>query len=207
MMQKNQQRVCTVCSEPRDKEWSALCHPCRSERQNRYDRRRYAEKNPGRLSRFDGMKPGRHGLPIRFWASFTEGKATACWMWEKAYNVHGYARYFRKDRYYAAHRLMYEAFFGKKIEAGMHIDHLCRNRGCVNPHHLEKVTARTNILRGIGVAAFNARKTHCKNGHEMRGDNVRIYKKRESTTRLCVACSRLAYRRYQNKLKGLGCAP
>lgn len=69
------------------------------------------------------------------------------------------------QRFYA-HRVMYTALVGT-IPDGLTLDHLCRNRPCVNPDHLEPVTYRENILRSRNAAAENARKTHCIRGHEL----------------------------------------
>jgi hypothetical protein len=69
------------------------------------------------------------------------------------------------------------------------LDHLCRNKACVNPAHLEPVTNRENVLRGVGLSAENARKTHCKRGHPLSGDNVVVSK--GGRKRRCVACERL----------------
>jgi hypothetical protein len=78
----------------------------------------------------------------------------------------------------------YELAIGP-IPEGLTIDHLCRNRGCVNPAHLEAVTNRTNLLRGDGIAALNARKTHCKRGHEFTPENTYVWRE---GTRACRAC-------------------
>lgn len=84
-----------------------------------------------------------------------------------------------------AHRVYYEARFGP-IPAGLQLDHLCRNRGCVNPDHLEPVTCRENLMRGHTVAAANAKKTHCNAGHALAGDNLRVWKGK----RYCIVCQR-----------------
>jgi hypothetical protein len=93
-----------------------------------------------------------------------------------------------------AHRASYEAFIGP-IPDGMTIDHLCRNRKCVNPSHLEAVPMRVNVLRGVGVTAKNAVKTHCVNGHEFNDQNTYS----DSKGRSCRACKRERFRdRYRH---------
>jgi hypothetical protein len=75
----------------------------------------------------------------------------------------------RNARY--LHRLMFEKWYGKPIPNGMTLDHLCRNRACINPKHIEVVTNRENILRGQAPSAENARKRQCKNGHSLTRKN------------------------------------
>lgn len=65
-----------------------------------------------------------------------------------------------------AHRLAYEILVGP-VPAGLTLDHLCRNRACMNPAHLEPVTMRANVLRGEAPAARQARRTHCRHGHPL----------------------------------------
>lgn len=84
-----------------------------------------------------------------------------CWIWTRRPSMNGYGRIGITG---LAHRASYEAFVGP-IPSGLHIDHLCRVRRCVNPAHLEPVTCKENILRGESPEAKFARQTHCKDGH------------------------------------------
>lgn len=96
-------------------------------------------------------------------------------------NGNGYFRVKQAGRRRYAHRVAYEVVHGP-ISAGLVIDHLCRNRWCCNPDHLEPVTNSTNILRGTGASARNAAKTHCPAGHE--------YYVRLDGKRRCSTCDR-----------------
>jgi hypothetical protein len=86
-----------------------------------------------------------------------------------------------------AHRVAYSAFIGP-IPDGLTIDHLCRNRACIEPTHLEAVSKRTNTLRGISPAAIHARKTACHNGHEFTEENT--YIEIGNSARHCRQCRR-----------------
>src|SRR5690606_7991791 len=86
----------------------------------------------------------------------------------------------------------YELLVGP-ISAGLYLDHLCRTPRCVNPHHLEPVTARENSLRGETVLARNLAKTHCPSGHEYTQENTYRAgpaKKTPNGSRQCRTCVR-----------------
>jgi len=94
---------------------------------------------------------------------------SGCWLWTGATRSNGYG-YIRQYVAHVrtsdvqAHRFMYERHVGP-IPKGLSLDHLCRVLQCVNPSHLEPVSHRVNVLRGIGPTARNAQKTYCPQGH------------------------------------------
>lgn len=112
-----------------------------------------------------------------------------CWVPRRAPTQTGYVMVWDHGRFRLTHRVMYESMVGP-IPDGLTLDHLCRNRACCNPDHLEPTTMRENTLRGDAVSAINARKTHCIRGHAF--DSVNTYEWRGH--RHCRACSALRAR-------------
>lgn len=119
----------------------------------------------------------------RFWNKVS--KTDSCWNWTATITKSGYGHFRLNGKLVSAHRLAYELEFGK-IPEGMVIDHLCRNRACVNPNHLEPVTSKINSLRGIN---HNSVKTHCPAGHEYDQQNTRITPKGK---RVCRSCHKMS---------------
>lgn len=118
-----------------------------------------------------------------------------CWEWTGYVNVRGYGALKYRGKVLAAHRVSYELFVGP-IPGGLQLDHLCRNRSCVRPGHLEAVTARVNTLRSLNPAAINSRKTHCKHGHPFSGRNLYVNPNGE---RACRACRNLDAAEYRSR--------
>jgi hypothetical protein len=111
-----------------------------------------------------------------------------CWLWIGGKTRGGYGKFQLCSKTCLAHRVAYELFIGP-IDCGLQIDHLCRNRGCVNPEHLEPVTCRENLLRGNTLQAENSAKTHCPKGHAYSPENTYRHK---DGRRVCKSCRRLA---------------
>lgn len=76
-----------------------------------------------------------------------------CWLWTRSKSPDGYGWASYRNRTHQAHRLVYTFVYGS-VPDGMHLDHLCRVRHCVNPDHLEPVTPRENLLRGDTATAW-----------------------------------------------------
>lgn len=121
-----------------------------------------------------------------------------CWVWTGALTSHnshgrgGYGRFKWDGREWLAHRAAYVLFKGP-IPKGLTLDHVvCDNRACCNPAHVVPATHRANILRGNGIFAQNARKTHCSRGHAFTPENTGI----QPGGRFCRTCRRADYRRY-----------
>lgn len=124
---------------------------------------------------------GRKGKPLR--EMFDVDDVTGCWVWRTPTDG-GYGRLTIKGRLLYAHRVVYVMLRGP-VDPELDLDHLCRNRACVNPDHVEPVAPRINVLRG--VAAKESR-TRCSRGHELTEDNVITYASRVRGWRSCRSC-------------------
>lgn len=126
-----------------------------------------------------------------FWALVDKRGPSDCWRWLGPLNTAGYGRYWSHP-YVASHRFSWVQTNGP-VPDGLQLDHLCRNRACVNPAHLEPVTRRENILRGVSPVAENARRDRCGQGHEFDAENTYVWQGH----RMCRICRAARKRRYR----------
>jgi HNH endonuclease len=186
-------------------------------------------KNPGSLCSIEGCEKAarargwcsrhyenwrRSGDPIprssltleeRFWPKVVI-PSSGCWVWVGARNHLGYGSVElppdggpRRAR--AAHRVGYELVVGP-IPEGLELDHLCRYHSCVNPLHLQPVTHKVNMRRGVWTAPkFQRAKTHCPAGHPYSGDNLYINPR---GSRVCRTCARIKQNEHERRRKSRG---
>lgn len=132
-----------------------------------------------------------------------EPNPNGCWIWKRQLYRNGYGRIQfggqNKRIYMLAHRVSYDTFIGP-IGDGLVLDHLCRNKACVNPQHLEPVSQKTNLNRGKDMIWMVRRKqTHCKHGHSL-DDAIPEWKEGKIIGRKCRVCNyeyKKAYRERQ----------
>ncbi|MFE9642100.1 HNH endonuclease [Nocardiopsis alba] len=114
--------------------------------------------------------------------------AAQCWIPDRVPSGTGYVYMYIKGSYWNMARVSYELFVGP-IGEGKEPDHTCFTRNCINPHHLEAVSRRENILRSNNPCAQNARKKECKRGHAFDEENT--YRSPSTGHRNCRECIRL----------------
>jgi hypothetical protein len=131
----------------------------------------------------------------QFWSHVIVGD---CWQWAGSVGANGYGRngfWFGKRYETYAHRIAFRLLTQTEPKE---LDHLCRNRLCVNPDHLESVTRLVNSRRGVSIFAQHARQTHCLNGHLLSGENVYRY---PDGRRECRTCSKQYKAEWHQKQK------
>lgn len=151
------------------------------------------------LPRVSGLSLNER-LVRKFWANI-KIQPDGCWVWRGVLGKGGYSQIYSG---LFTHRWAYQYFVGP-IPAGLTIDHLCHNRACANPRHLEPVPTRINVLRGSGPSAVNAVKTHCIHGHALVGNNVWVYhpRHRMRAVRMCRVCRQKTWREWDKRRRGV----
>jgi len=132
----------------------------------------------------------------RFWPKVSRGADNECWEWLAYRDRDGYGQFNDGTTQTSAHRFAYRLLVGA-IPRELVIDHLCENRGCVNPAHMELVPPRVNALRGSRtLAAIAEAKTHCVHGHRFSPENTG---RDGRGARVCRACRRVNSRRWYER--------
>lgn len=159
-------------------ERNALCRGWCSSHYARW--RAHPENSPTGLIR-------SHDPAERLWARVVKGPR--CWIWQGRPNTSGYGQMLVDGKLTLVHRFSYELFRGP-IPDNLGLDHLCRVPMCVNHEHLQPVTNRVNVVRGVSPNGINAKKTHCLRGHALSGDNLGWKKGKYGETRYCKTCKK-----------------
>lgn len=118
------------------------------------------------------------------------GGFDSCWEWKGTLNHDGYGIVFDGGKGRRVSRVMWVLHRGS-LDGDITIDHLCRNRACANPRHLQPVSNKENTLRGFGPTAENSRKEQCASGHWLDGDNLIVT---PEGWRRCRKCRRIQTR-------------
>ena len=135
----------------------------------------------------------------RFLSALYTISGSECILWKGCTTKAGYGKLQENNKEIYVHRYSYELFV-EKIPEGLVIDHICRNKACVNPSHLRVVTNRENVVfNSESAAALNLLKSHCKNGHEFTPKNTIMMPPETPThipSRRCKECARTRNREY-----------
>lgn len=146
------------------------------------------------MSPFKLLKPVKD-FSERFWKKVDRRSSEECWSWLGTKRA-GYGLFKLSNRHQQATRVAYQLTHGP-MSKSLSLDHLCRNTWCVNPNHLEPVSHRENVLRGIGPTAINAKKTECIHGHPLSGSN--LYRNPTNGGRFCKTCLAASKKKYDEK--------
>lgn len=143
----------------------------------------------------------RHPAADRFMA-FVDRAESGCWWWKGCKRA-GYGAFEVDGRLEPAHRASLIVLRGMDLPRGRdkHVDHVCRNALCVNPDHLELVTADENMRRSRIARWGSSRKTHCSKGHPMSGNNLRVVVWRGQTQHHCKTCQAAWASAYRKRRK------
>jgi len=131
-----------------------------------------------------------------------------CWAWIATHYSSGYPRFvtFEPKFDVRAHRLMFAISHGK-LDSKLVIDHVCKNKQCVNPAHIRQVTSYFNVIENSdSIQAKNKRKTRCKYGHKFSKTNTACYPmKNGNIGRYCKKCKKEDYlKKKRNKILPFG---
>jgi hypothetical protein len=173
----------------------------RRERDGKPRQQQYTFNGDGNLVDQFGEVHLKSSFEDRFWSK-TERRIGECWLWKSWVNKEtGYGMFTIRYQKFLAHRIAYGLTHGS-VPRELQLDHLCRNRSCINPTHLEPVTNRENMARGIGPAVTRARaaerratRTECKNGHPWVPENIYVM----GGHQVCRACSLITVKKSYEK--------
>jgi hypothetical protein len=135
-------------------------------------------------------------IPIENFKKHIQITKEGCWEWTaKIHKNTGYGYFTVKGKTHLSHRFSYKYFKGE-IPLNLCIDHICENRKCVNPEHLQAITLKQNILKGKSVCAQKAKQIYCHKNHPLSGENLYIT---PDNRRQCKTCNKIRQKKYLSK--------